>query len=82
MSDDIQKSDARQSSKARGKLPRYLNVKQLAHEYACRPQRIRDILRKRDKRRTPYSAWVWRTHAEAREVRNLLSTLLGGGRAR
>jgi hypothetical protein len=73
---------SRQVRRSSGKLPRFLTVKDLAHEFGCEPLQIRNILRARYKQHPLYAGWQWHTLQEANEVRKLLRTVFSDGRTR
>ena len=76
MSDDIQKSEARQQRDP----PVILTIKHLAREYDVKPRLIRALLRARYGHASNFCVgreWQFHTKAEAREIRQLLTTLLG-----
>jgi hypothetical protein len=65
--------------------PVILTIKHLAREYDVKPRLIRALLRARYGHASNFCVgreWQFHTPAEAREIRQLLSTLVGEGRRR
>jgi hypothetical protein len=64
--------------------PVILTIKHLAREYGVKPRLVRAILRARYGHASSFCVgreWQFHTVREAREIRKLLTTLLGDGRA-